>query len=171
MHKYKAHIDGRLQVLAGTALLEKSRLVEWNASACEFFAVERDAFEAKWQKEIDPVFGRLLCWIVFSAGAEFLAKGVYLLRGMEIQSKGEVPAYPTGDFKNWAAKFRDDWRYFGTVPVTQFGSLGHLLHECSKGKSESHLSRLFAMTNAKPEETNLLISAYELLRQSIRKIT
>jgi hypothetical protein len=94
-------IDGKLQVTAAVSLLEFSRLVQWDAVSTEFTAVPPEPFESYWSA-IDPVFGRLICWINFSAGAEFLAKGVCLLRDVEIcQPKGETRNFGTlGDLWN-----------------------------------------------------------------------
>ena len=61
--------DGRLQITAAAALLENSRLVHWNTDVSQFEAVEHDDFELAWQSEIDPVFGRLISWILFAAAA------------------------------------------------------------------------------------------------------
>jgi hypothetical protein len=96
------HIDGKLQIIAAMSLLEFSRLVLWDAALSEFTAVPRDSFVADWQTNIDPVFGRLICWINFSAGAEYLAKGVCLLRNVEIRKpKGLQMTFGTlGDLYN-----------------------------------------------------------------------
>jgi hypothetical protein len=49
---------GRLQVTAAISLLEFSRLVPWNPAVTP---VPRDELEARWTKDIVPVFGRLIC--------------------------------------------------------------------------------------------------------------
>jgi hypothetical protein len=77
-----ALIDGRLQVLAAVALLEHSRLVRWIPEANKFIPVTMEKFEISWRRDVDPIFGRLICWIAFSAGAEFLAKEHALSRGL-----------------------------------------------------------------------------------------
>src|SRR5260370_23981847 len=94
--------DGRLQLTAALALLATSRLVLWAPDALAFCPVERDDFEARWRKEVHPVFGRLICWITFSAGAELLAKGVCLSSGIEVRDPHTVPTYPRGDLDAWA---------------------------------------------------------------------
>jgi hypothetical protein len=160
--------DGMLQVSAGVSLLENSRLVEWISGAAQFVPVGRDAFEFSWRKDIDPVFGRLICWISFSAGAEFLAKGVCLVRGIEIRKEQEVPLYPTVDINTWASKFRKDWRFGGTTSTTYFGSLGGLTHDDYKAKITAALTQLCSVTKATAKEQDLLFAAYELLRKSIR---
>lgn len=79
--------DGWLQISAAMSLLKFSRLIQWEKSSAKFAAVQHDLFESCWRSEIDPLFGRLICWINFSAGAEFLAKGVCLIRGVEIRKR------------------------------------------------------------------------------------
>lgn len=80
-------INGRLQVTAALSLLESSRLVHWKAGSACFTPVDWETFESSWREDVDPVFGRIICWINFSAGAEFLAKGICLLREIDIQIK------------------------------------------------------------------------------------
>jgi hypothetical protein len=75
--------DGKLQVTASISLLKNSKLVHWKKKSAEFVSIDQGRFEKSWRR-IDPAFGRLICWINFSAGAEFLAKGICLLRGIEI---------------------------------------------------------------------------------------
>jgi hypothetical protein len=84
-------IDGRLQIIAAMRLFKFSRLIQWDQLPAKFNAVPHDSFESDW-REVDPVCGRLICWINFSAGAEFLAKGVCLLRDVDVREdkKGAV---------------------------------------------------------------------------------
>ena len=110
--------DGRLHVTAGIALLESSRLVRFGAQPTRFSTVEHSGFEASCSSEIDPVFGRLVCWITFSAGAEMLAKGVCLLRNIEIRAPKTVPVYPTGNITAWADEFTKDSSSAGAVSYT-----------------------------------------------------
>ncbi len=92
--RFDAATDGKLQVLAAVALLEQSRLVEWMPKHAKFRPVPRETFEFSWKKDVDPVFGRLICWINFSAGAEFLAKGVCILRGHRSQASQHRACIP-----------------------------------------------------------------------------
>ena len=103
-------------------------------------------------------FGRLICWINFSAGAEFLAKGVCLLRGIEIRNCKKVPAYPSGDFATWASQYR--FKAPGTDPVTDFGTLGDLLN--------GPVKELCDAVKAPAKDQELVLAAYELLCRSIR---
>jgi hypothetical protein len=74
--------EGRLQLTAAARLLQHSGLLRWH-TAMECSAVDWQEFEDHW-RTIDPYFGRLMCWITFSAGAEFLLKGVCLVQGVEV---------------------------------------------------------------------------------------
>ncbi len=77
-------IDGRLQVTAAMGLLKFSRLVLWDEASATFSPTSCKSYDLYWRENIDADFGRLICWINFSAGAEFLAKGICLLNGVEI---------------------------------------------------------------------------------------
>jgi hypothetical protein len=133
-------IDGRLQVIAAMSFLNFSRLVRWDINSAEFTAVPRDLFESAWRREVDPVCGRLICWINFSAGAEFLAKGVCLLRDVEVRK-------PKND---------------GT---TDFGTLGQLYRHRPPNDA---LKRLCAVVNADNKQQALLLDAYKFLASDIR---
>lgn len=161
-------IDGRLQVTAAASLLKSSLLVRWNPVVTQFTSVSRAEFESLWQRDIDPVFGRLICWISFSAGAEFLAKGVCLLNGVEVRlpKPKEVPAYPSTDLPTWIAEFRRDWRSHGILETTNFGTLGNLVGENSRPRL--NLKQLCVAVNARPDQEELLLAAYDFLARTIR---
>ncbi len=159
--------DGTLQLAAPVSLLENSRLVKWVPDVAKFAPVTRAAFESSWG-EIDPVFGRLICWIIFSAGAEFLAKGVCLVRGVEIRKEQEVPLYPTAAIHAWVPKFRKDWKSAGTMTTTHFGTIGSLTNDDSKSGVTAALTQLCSTVGATVEQKELLFAAHELLRRTIR---
>lgn len=132
-------IDGRLQIIAAISLLTFSRLVLWDTARARFAAVPRDSFESNWRREVDPVCGRLICWITFSAGAEFLAKGVCLLCDVEVRTlKGET---------------------------THFGTLGSL---CGDGPRQDALKRLCASVNAEEDQQTMVLTAFKELARDIR---
>jgi hypothetical protein len=162
-----AKIDGRLQVTAAVGLLECSRLVQWMSDVVKFAPVPREVFEVAWRKEVHPVFGRLVCWITFSAGAELLAKGVCLARGLEIRHPQEVPIHPQGALDAWVDEFLKDWRSPGTVQVPHFGALGHLVYDDKKTKQPAALKRLCSVVKATPYHERRLLAGYTLLTKSI----
>lgn len=157
--------DGRLQVTAAISLLEKSLLVEWDSIAACFTPIQKDQFEQAWRQDVDPVFGRLICWIMFAAGSEFLAKGVCLVRGIEIRTEREVPCHPSEPIQHWAPKFQKDSHVGGMMMTTFFGTLSDLT--TNKG-SETPLSRLCTEVCATHKQKELLLASYDLLRKTIR---
>jgi hypothetical protein len=165
---YDQLTDGRLQVTAATSLLEFSHLVQWRPVTAEFSPVPKETFEFYWKRDIDPVFGRVICWINFSAGAEFLAKGICLLHGVEIRWTQEVPAYPHQgtNVSTWVSQFRSNPTSAGTITTTNFGTLGHLVPQ--NGKADAALARLCEKVSATHDQKELLLAAYTLLGRTIR---
>lgn len=161
------HTDGQLQVTAAVSLLEHSRLIDWSRNHHEFTAVGPEVFEFYWQKAVDPVFGRLICWISFSAGAELLLKGICLLRGIEIRQQVDVVRPPHGlnDYNAWASAIRGNWKS-QTIKATSFGTLGGMLW--NENNADSVLERLCVAANATRDQEELLIACYQLLRTTIR---
>lgn len=131
-------LDGKLQVIAAMSLFRLSGLIYWDAVSTHFTAVSHSSFDSSWPK-VDPVFGRLVCWINVSTGAEFLLKGVCLRRNVEIRKpKGER---------------------------TDFGTLGDL---CQDGPQKSALTRLFKTVHAAEKEQQTILKGYQRLRSEIR---
>lgn len=149
-------IDARLQVTAGVHLLEFSGLVRWNSHAGRFSPITRDEFESA-SKHLDFVFGRLISWINFSAGAEFLAKGVCLVCKVDLRTDKLVPAYPSTDLNAWVKQFQPSAQ--GTLCTTNFGAIGQLY--------KKHLKSL-CDKRATATERQQLLAAYELLGSTIR---
>ena len=63
---------------ASKALLKKSGLARWGDQAFVFVAMypgdDDSEFEKYWKKEFHSKFGRYMAWVLFSVGAENLAK-------------------------------------------------------------------------------------------------
>jgi hypothetical protein len=171
--------DGNLQVCAALSLLNNSRLITWKAKLAppRFEPVEQNDFERSWREDLDPEFGRLICWISFSAGAEFLAKGVCLVNGIEIRKPKLVKKYPTENesIEAWAPRFLElcKRKEKGTVPTIDYGSLDGLMRD-KKPKGGLIVPSPFSQlceskkVNATATQRHLLFAAYELLRESIR---
>jgi hypothetical protein len=164
--------DGRLQVLAGTALLRHSNLVSWHEAQSEFVAVPRETFEHVHRTMVDPVFGRLICWISFSTGAEMLAKGLCLLHPIgEFRTERKVPAYPLGDVDSWVEQYWRGGGIQGMVSVTHFGTLGDLSYTGKRKNGAQNvplLDKLCKSAGASSAQRDKLIAAYQLLGRSIR---
>jgi hypothetical protein len=164
---HSIEIDGRLQVTAGVSLLECSRLIECNLTSGRFEPVAYEVFEYAWRKAVDPVFGRLACWIMFSAGAEMLAKGVCLARKIELRSEKRVPDYPHGGIEAWSAGYFKNRGADQGISATDYGTLANLISGGKKGLDPA-FSRLFGIVHAKASDRTLLLVAYDFLRTTIR---
>lgn len=159
-------VDGRLQATAGAVLLHRSRLVEWSPASNEFVAVPRETFEYSWRMDLDPTFGRIMCWIQFSAGMEFWLKGLCLLHDIDVRKEIEVARYPVGDIESWAHRYSESWKSDGTIRVASYGTLGGL--SWREGDNPSFLDRLMTAVSACRSERELVLAACHLLGQSIR---
>jgi hypothetical protein len=179
---YDIQIEGRLQLISAVSLLEWSGLVRWENVHPRFCPVEQPEFDVYWES-IRKVFGRLICWIVFSAGAEFLAKGVCLLNEIDIRNPKpfERPANPIGELESWIARYFIDPTGVAMERPTDFRSLGTLVtlsdlpgRSGTVGKrkkrknNDQFLKRLCDEMRASAEDQRLLLVAYDFLRQTVR---
>lgn len=165
--------DGELQVKAGFRLLQRSCLVTWSSEKMKFLSVEHDEFTSAW-KRLDPEFGRLICWILFSAGAEMFAKGVCLVNGIDFRKRNKkVPAYPPCPDENsmcdWAHKYLKNWKDCGVTRVTVYGTLRNLITgKYPKREQTLGLPKLLDTCEVASPEKDLVLATYDLLAKSIR---
>lgn len=156
---------GRLQVSAGAGLLVWSRLTVLDESDWTFKAATRSAFAADWVS-VEPTFGRLICWMAFAAGAEYLGKGVCLLNGLgdKIRKEKLVLAYPSPEERidKWAEKVLTKDPPMVSRPT--FGTMGQLVNSTGNSPFQS----LATKTNLSDENRTLLIAGYRLLASAIR---
>ena len=158
--------DGRLQVTSAISLLEFSRLVKWDQNSAQFTPEDRGTFESSWRNNVSPVFGRLICWINFSAGAEFLAKGVCLLNGIDVRRVCSIPANPTSNLTEWVNEYFKNPN--GNEKTTNFGDLGAFVSLKDKNNNGKFLKKLCETRRANPQDEKFLLVAYDFLRQTIR---
>jgi hypothetical protein len=76
--------NGWRQIRAGLGLIVWSRLASWNQLELTLAPADNSEFESNvgWRVVHDE-FGRLLCWIAFSVGSEYIAKGTFMSRGQD----------------------------------------------------------------------------------------
>jgi len=160
----EAYTTGRLQVVAGASLLGYSKLVSWDRNRSQFDSVSHDVFTEFWRSDVHPVFGRLICWIAFAAGAEFLAKGLCLLNGVDIRRNHAVLQYPSQPLHRWAQDVIAGRA--SKVRVLHFGELGGLCYP--RGQSPSALELLSSNLGLPKADQDMLIAAYRLLAGAIR---
>ena len=75
------HEECRLLFDAGRALINKSGLASYDSTrfvACQ----DIEAFKVYWQKKFHPIFGRYMAWVLFSVGAENLAKAACVCKSL-----------------------------------------------------------------------------------------
>ena len=91
--------DGLDHIKAARALLTRSCLVTINGNLIE--ARSQDEFEADHPKKMDPEYGRLMCWILFAVGSEYLIKGVLMATSGKYRkgpfANGKCEYYSLGD--------------------------------------------------------------------------
>ena len=80
---------------AGTALLEKSRLVRFCGKDRRFYSCDdQTAFEKYHKNKFHETFGRYMVWVLFSVGAENLAKASCVCSGkIKANYKKELADY------------------------------------------------------------------------------
>ena len=118
--------EGWQQIRAGVALIIWSRLASWDARRLVLIPVGENAFEsAAGHRTVHEEFGRLLCWIAFGVGGEYLAKGACLVKGLDLScdvTPIRIPAL-ADDFEEWARRVNANDPSI-RESATGFGTLG-----------------------------------------------
>jgi hypothetical protein len=80
--------EGWRQVRAGVSLIVWSRLAVFDKNSGLLRAADETDFESgeEGHRALGAEYGRLICWLSFSVGTEYLTKGVCLLKG-ELSTK------------------------------------------------------------------------------------
>lgn len=158
---------GRLQVTAGAGLLRWSHLIRFDENNIRFQANTLAAFKTRWTL-LDPILGRLTCWIAFSVGAEYFAKGICLMQGLDavVRNLHKVLAYPSCEepIDPWAEKV-----LAGNVPKAsrpKFATLGELVN-ADRGRTPP-LELLAQKASLSDKERKRLIAGYRLLAGAVR---
>lgn len=163
--------DGLLQFLAGIGLVNCSGVLRWS-EAINMFECPPDAeYKTFWETRFDPVFGRVASWNMFSTGAEFLLKGLFLSYDLLNRRTKGVRNYPTltqpSAVKIWAENYKANSH--DTFEVPQYGTLAQLIPD--KGAQLFKILDLKRPAGQKPEfkaECDIVFAAYDLLRDTIR---
>ena len=96
--------DGWRQIQAGACPIARSRLARWDTQVLCFVPANREAFESE-HAGVHGSYGRLICWLTFAVGAEYLCKGVCTLKGLpvfEAKSKPVIRPPKTGEnLQHW----------------------------------------------------------------------
>lgn len=159
--------DGQLQTTAGAVLVNQSRLVRWDSESLKFLPVPHKEFEQSWKKNIEPVFGRLMCWIQFSAGMEFWLKGLCLLNGVEFRRTKLVGKYPNVDIDEWAREYSERWESCGRMSITNYNTLGKLTDR-SGNTQTSTLDEVMISRKVNEKDRQIVHAAAHFLAKTIR---
>lgn len=134
--------DARRQFRAGLALIQKSGLARWDTTTCQFAPSDAAEFE-RTASAHDCEHGRVMLWIVFAAGTEYLLKAACLKRGFLKAHKKSVlrPPAQNEDLAGWVRRVLQDP---STVreSVTDLGTLkGVRFDQLVAGHSNEKLAR------------------------------
>jgi hypothetical protein len=131
--------DAVRQIAAGIALIRGSSLLMFDAPSLQFCPANINSFETE-ASSVHSRFGRVMKWIWFSTGAEYLLKGALIstgdfvpLRGtekLEIPREDEMDAWIDKVFTSAAKSSKTDYK---TLSDMQLG----LKHLCGRHQSES----------------------------------
>ena len=99
-----SHADCQILFEAGKALAEKNGLA--NYCGHDFVACDDEsAFNNYWKEDFHQEFGRYMAWVLFSVGAENLAKTACVCsRVVKIESKPTLGHYINSHFKRLCKK-------------------------------------------------------------------
>jgi len=151
------------QFRAGICLIEKSRLLKFDKGDFKFEPVLQDQFERE-ARTLDPDFGRVMLWLWFSTGAEYLLKGYMILQDPEFlkQADKPLPLLPMSsrpaDWANKIIRQQEDkaiQNIFGTLQVVD-GLKGRLDKQVGDGIPQS------------PQRAIEIEAIYSILRSAIR---
>ena len=87
--------EGWRQLRAGLELIIWSKLASWDQIALRLVPANGDHFEfhaSGWRERGER--GRVICWITFGVGAEYLAKGVVMAKGHDLTRQEGVIRIP-----------------------------------------------------------------------------
>ncbi len=73
------------QIHAGLALISLSHLATWDGHLRKFHPTEGEEF-ARATHAVDPTYGRLMSWLTFAVGSEYLLKGICAVCGLNVDS-------------------------------------------------------------------------------------
>ncbi|MBU18136.1 MAG: hypothetical protein CL725_10620 [Chloroflexi bacterium] len=149
--------DGMLQLAAAIALIEKSCLMTFSREHNRFVPSDELDFELR-AREQHPKFGRVMLWILFSTGAEYLLKASFLLSGVWTPNIKQKKVIPQASIP-WTAEWLTQVDSLPEENVRDFATLGRMIQL---------LEVLFNHYCADDDQKRLVKYAYKLLAEAIR---
>ena len=152
---------------ASKALLTSSGLVRWNGNTFVATHPTKDdsAFEKYARTKFHPCYGRYMCWVLFSVGAENLAKAACTCSGVvKIPNSPSKLPYPIYEdwlsLKDWGDKVLNGTRDENDPPQPEkydFGDLGEYW-QCEK-----YLDKLCNKCKVLSDNRKMLKASYKYL--------
>lgn len=121
---------GMKQIAAGVTLIVKSNLMTFDLDECAF-RVEPSALFEKKASALDRDFGRVMYWLWFSTGAEYLLKGFLILADPQfLESEDKFATPPQTDGGPQPASWPETViaHTASKVPQDYFGTMGKSVH-------------------------------------------
>lgn len=100
--------EGWRQIRAGLALIDWSKLASWDNQTLSLVAAkENDGFESA-AGRVHRKYGRLICWIAFGIGGEYLVRGAFMLKGHDPVRPKKIdvfqPPEEGGEIVDWVQR-------------------------------------------------------------------
>ena len=155
---------------ASKALLEKSRLARWDEQTFTFVPMYPSnddlEFEKHWKTEFHSKFGRYMAWVLFSVGAENLAKAASVCNGV-VRARTSSLGYPRFTelipVAEWIdSVLNEDYTYGNVDRATKYN------YQPLEKYWKSHLPELCRRLDICDEGNRSLIAGYKYLTQAIR---
>ncbi len=154
---------GREHIRSAVNLINWSGLAVWQSDQNCFQPLEEHEFVKCHESRGE--FGRLINWLVFSVGAEYLAKGVCLANGAVNPNKVKVLEYPPieGPIDAWVMDVLNE-----TAPRVDQIAYGTLRKYYGKKPESSYFAKLRQKGRLSDEKFRLVVAGYRVLGEAIR---
>jgi len=154
--------EGWTQIRAGVSLIIWSKLAKWDTQKLEFVPTNKDEFEktANGWRQVHNEFGRLICWVAFGVGSEYLVKGICILNNQIQTEHRNVIRFPNEheSVQDWAQKVcQTPINPSVLETANSFGTFGTLVEPVKQILANNSLT-----------ERDLTVAAIKLLYKTFR---
>ena len=156
-------VTGHEHIRTAVNLINWSGLAIWQPDQNCFQPADEHEFVRRHESRGE--FGRLISWLVFSVGAEYLAKGICLANGAVTPKKISVLEYPEreGTIEAWVTNVLNGTA--AKVDQIAYGTLGDYY---GKKVASSYFGKLRGKGKLSDEKFRLVVAGYRVLGEAIR---
>ena len=158
---------------ASRSLLKHSGLVDWTGEA--FVATHQgnddSCFEKYARCTFDPDYGRYICWVLFSVGAENLAKAARVCNHVvskRVSSLGYPKYEDAMPVMDWVKKVLNESMSASDSPAKKYDYRPLEKYWKSTQRHTAFLKSLCSKHSVSSNDRDLLIAGYKYLTQAIR---